>query len=1184
MPPTNVKKIGKYPVLEVIGRGGMGMVFKATDPSLHRPVAIKMISCAFAETTDLLKRFHHEAQFTGKLNHPNIVTVYDMGEHEGNPYIVMEFLEGESLQELIDQRRALLLSQKLDYLIQTCRGLEYSHARQVIHRDIKPANIVVLNDGTIKIVDFGIARMGEVKITRPGQMIGTPEYMSPEQIMDGVVDHRTDIWAVGVLMFQLFTYELPFHGQEPVATLRKITDDPVPRLSKYLATYPEELDTILARALAKDKEKRYRSMEEFAFDLAQVERNLRRQSVQAMLQMSLEFMGQGQWTRAREQLVEVLKLDPQHIEANRCMHEVQEQLQQQRRKQQVSELRAQAEHLVEEGQLAVALRLLEDASSLDDSPELAQFREKVKELWERAEQIQSAWQRSHEARGAGDLDRAMLALGEVLRLNPDHQEALAMQATLANGIAARARSRELRQLVDSARKEISDRKFTEALNLLKRVEELDANSPVLRQLTRMASEGQEQEHRRQELQAATARIEDALNAADFATASACLQDALERFPAEASLLHLKALTERQRERHERRAWVEDCIHSARKFLNDGNPEEALVKLEDAAQRYPTEPLVQSMLAIAQQSVAQQRTEKRKAEVVSLARNAISRKAFEEAVGLLEAARAELNTPDFDDLIAFAHNKSEALNRQQRIAAVANRSQALVQNQQHAQAIELLEKALQEMPDEELRFLLEEAKVLQQEQQRIEREIIARANQMVEQDRPEEAVALLQEEKALLTNSSAFAETLERAERKRQWFKDLIAQQQAVKDALGRGDFDTAETALKECRARFGEHAEWAALQEQLERGLCKAHTSTVENAMSEAALLAKVGSLDEGLQALQRVSRSVQYLSPDDSRKYERCTEQLRVAIELRCQQAEEQTRAELQKSHFDDHDAGLESAQGSAEPAWEKAKREQFSVPEPASHGAARANAKQPQNAVQQLTPPPSGISRAGQNDTTIESQEQLREHVYEFKTTSDLPSEVDPEPTLPVLNHNLSPLPEASSSRSPGPTIASSNEGSIQFWSADILSQIEKQLALYIGPLARVIVRRAALKTTDWDGLFSLIVESVDTDAERQALLTFKQRLNLGSAGSGRPAPIGATVFKAELTQHLHGNLTPAIIAQATRLLARYVGPISSVLVRKATQRADDVRALYLLLADELEGPAERAQFLREAGISDQ
>ena len=503
MPPPDIRTIGKYNVIEIVGRGGMGVVFKATDPSLGRLVAIKMMSGAFAGNADLLKRFYSEAQATGSLNHPNIVTVYEMDDHGGVPYIVMQFLEGKSLQNLLNERRAGPLHQRINYVVQICRGLEYAHSRQVIHRDIKPANIVVLKDGSLKIVDFGIARIGDMHLTRPGQVIGTVDYMSPEQLNDGKVDQRADIYATGMVLFQLLTYELPFHCQELAPTVAKILHDAPPPLSKYLVSYPQELDSIIAKSLAKDKEERYASAEDLALDLQQIERDLKRQSTQEMLQRSMDFMAREQWNEGREQLQELLRLDPYDVEANRCMREVQQRAQMQHRSQQARDLRAKAEGLAAQGQFALALKLLEEASSLDGSPDLVELRDKVKQLEEeKTEKTARAMQEAQSARAVDDLDHAIEAAKGVLLLQPDHKEALALHDALANEIAVRVKRSELRQLSESAHRYLSERRFSDALEVLKRVEDLDANYPTLHQLQRIASEGLNQERRRRELEAA----------------------------------------------------------------------------------------------------------------------------------------------------------------------------------------------------------------------------------------------------------------------------------------------------------------------------------------------------------------------------------------------------------------------------------------------------------------------------------------------------------------------------------------------------------------------------------------------------------------------------------------------------------------------------------------------------------
>ena len=263
MGSSTIAKIGKYDVVEILGKGGMGVVYKAMDNLIERLVAIKMMTGGFRENPDLLKRFYREAKSTGMLQHPNIVIVYELGEHEGSPYLVMEFLEGEPLDKIISSRRDISMVEKLGYIIQCCNGLAYAHQRGIVHRDIKPANLMVLKDGNCKIVDFGIARIGDNSMTRTGQVVGTITYMSPEQINAQVVDGRTDIFSAGVMLYELLTGALPFEGKDTASTLLKIIHEAPPSLKNYIANYPEELDEVIRKALAKDREERFASAREF---------------------------------------------------------------------------------------------------------------------------------------------------------------------------------------------------------------------------------------------------------------------------------------------------------------------------------------------------------------------------------------------------------------------------------------------------------------------------------------------------------------------------------------------------------------------------------------------------------------------------------------------------------------------------------------------------------------------------------------------------------------------------------------------------------------------------------------------------------------------------------------------------------------------------------------------------------
>src|ERR1700758_812530 len=215
------KKISKYDVVDLIGKGGMGVVYKAVDRALGRPVAIKVVNGA-AEHSEL-ERFYREAQFTAGLRHPNIVVVYDLGDFEGRPYLVMEYLDGQSLESMLPTKTMTML-QKISYVRQICNGLEYAHSRQpsIIHRDIKPANIVVLADGSVKIVVCGMPGLVHPRHTRAGQLIGTLNYMSPEQIKGADLDARSDIFSTGVVLYQLLTSKLPFAGGGIAQTLKQI--------------------------------------------------------------------------------------------------------------------------------------------------------------------------------------------------------------------------------------------------------------------------------------------------------------------------------------------------------------------------------------------------------------------------------------------------------------------------------------------------------------------------------------------------------------------------------------------------------------------------------------------------------------------------------------------------------------------------------------------------------------------------------------------------------------------------------------------------------------------------------------------------------------------------------------------------------------------------------------------------
>ncbi len=260
------RKLGKYEVSGTLGRGAMGIVYEGWDPIISRRVAIKTVrlpESGDSELAESLARFKREAQAAGRLNHPNIVGVFDYGETDEIAYIVMEFIDGNSLKELLDSGEHLVPAEIVRVMTSLLAGLQYSHDRGVVHRDIKPANIMLTSQGQVKIADFGIARIESSNMTQAGAVMGTPAYMSPEQFIGQTVDRRTDIYSAGVVLYQMVTGDRPFDGGMSAIMHKAINIEP-PRPSELSVAAPAALDAVVAKAMAKRPENRFDTADAFA--------------------------------------------------------------------------------------------------------------------------------------------------------------------------------------------------------------------------------------------------------------------------------------------------------------------------------------------------------------------------------------------------------------------------------------------------------------------------------------------------------------------------------------------------------------------------------------------------------------------------------------------------------------------------------------------------------------------------------------------------------------------------------------------------------------------------------------------------------------------------------------------------------------------------------------------------------
>ena len=271
-------RLGPYEVLGPLGAGGMGEVYRARDPRLGRDIAIKVLPASFSKDPDRLRRFEQEARAAGILSHPNITSVYDVGTHDGAPYVVSELLEGEPLQSVLAGGR-LSTRRAIGFAIQLAQGLAAAHEKGIVHRDLKPANVFVTTDGRVKILDFGLAKclhgdvspvasgLSSTTATEPGAVLGTLGYMAPEQLRGKSADARSDIFSFGAILYEMLSGKRAFRGDSAADTVSAVLRDDPPDLSVTDRTISPGLERIVRHCLEKDPEQRFQSARDLAFDL-----------------------------------------------------------------------------------------------------------------------------------------------------------------------------------------------------------------------------------------------------------------------------------------------------------------------------------------------------------------------------------------------------------------------------------------------------------------------------------------------------------------------------------------------------------------------------------------------------------------------------------------------------------------------------------------------------------------------------------------------------------------------------------------------------------------------------------------------------------------------------------------------------------------------------------------------------
>ena len=757
-----IKRIGKYDVIDLLGRGGMGLVYRAFDRQLNREVAIKTVTEGFTGDQEMLQRFYREAAKTGALKHPNIVIVYDLGEQDGFPYIVMEYLSGDPLDKIIQSGQPQPLAYKLKIIEQVCYALGYAHRNDVIHRDVKPANVIVQSDGIVKLLDFGIARQEKTDghLTRTGHVIGTLQYMAPERLKNEAFDGRSDIFSVGIMMYQLLTGQLPFTGDYSIVQ-KILTEQPAP-LRQFLRDYPPALQSILDRALAKNPNDRYSTADEMATEVASLAHELKKEQVAEWIERAERLVQDDQFTTAREVLLQLLKLDSQHTRARQLITQVQQNLTLRQRAEQIRQLRQQAEEASRDKRYDEAIGDLQEACGLDPADsELAELLESVRQKKHRRELIEGYLRQADSARDRGDLREAEAVIGKALEVDRDDSRVQVAHVALARQIEEAARQAKAKQLLESARKEISARHFTAAMEALAEVERVDPSNPELMTLQAAAKSGREQEQRRRILEQLQNEVSLASSIEELTRAAQLVDQALERMPTEPILMKFKGnLARKLREAGVRRR-VDEVVLRCRSLMETA-PEDALRLVRDELQQAPGNERLLSLQSSITVQISERSVEQARADYLTRAHEALSAGKYLEASRLLESCQKEgIFSPEIAELMEFARQEADQHLKTSQLRGLLREAQELMTRGSYRAVVELLTPVSQDPSAASLLFLLEDARNRLQSLQRDIDAALQAVEVLTSQEYYAEAVKLLQSQPPPVLESEPVQNALRR---------------------------------------------------------------------------------------------------------------------------------------------------------------------------------------------------------------------------------------------------------------------------------------------------------------------------------------------------------------------------------------------------------------------------------------
>ena len=690
-------------------------------------------------------------------------------------------------------------------------------------------------------------------LTRTGNVIGTIHYMAPERLRDRAFDGRSDIFSAGIMLYQLLTGQLPFTGED-FSVVQKLLNEKHPPLGTYLHDYPAALDGILDRALAKDPDDRYSSADEMAGDLYAVAEEVKKGQVLEMLEQAEILVKEQDFLKAREVLLQVTKLDAQHTKARQMLVLVQQNLALRQRAGQIKELKLQAEAALHDRQYDLAIGHFEEALRLDQSSsELAEMLEAARRKKQARERIEGYLRQADGARSRGDLEAAQAIIAKALDLDKDDSRVRAAYAAVVQQAEEAARLAKTRQLLDSARSEMSGRRFTAAMKLLNDVEQIDPANPEVISLLKQAKAGQEQEQRRRVVEQLQNEISAAATLDQLNTAASRVNLALEKMPKEPSLLKFKAQLSRQIRDFEVRRDVDETVQRCRALLETA-PQEALQVVWEKLREFPGNERLLVLQSSVEEYIENSKLQAAREHFLAQAHQAIEQRQYRQAVRLLETCQADgIFSGEIAELLEFARHEAEQQQRESLVESSFSEAQGLLAKGAYAAAIRFLEPVVKQTNDVSMRALLDKARSQEQTLQQKIADALSAAQELAKGELYEEAVIFLESQPELVLQAVPVQEDIRKLRAARDSEDGLLRVVGSAYAALDNLDINGALATLEAALQSNPESPLLKRVRETFEKRI----RVTADHALSSALARARSALAEGNARSAVDVIRSV---------------------------------------------------------------------------------------------------------------------------------------------------------------------------------------------------------------------------------------------------------------------------------------------------------------------------------------